>query len=83
MLGSVGDISGRVLQITEMTCQGGFLCSWIPCVYLVPENSTLFSLLIPHAVTKALGFLPFPAGARFTATGSSEVEPFPDRVNSF
>lgn len=50
---------------------------------LIPENSTLFSLLIPLAVTKARGLLPFPVGARFTAMGRSEVEPFPDRVNSF
>lgn len=50
---------------------------------LIPENSTLFSLLIPQEVTKAIGFLPFPVEATFVTLGPSEVEPFPDRVNSF
>lgn len=50
---------------------------------LIPENSTLFSLLIPQEVTKAMGFLPFPVEATFAAMGPSEVEPFPNRVNSF
>ena len=74
---------GRVLQIAKMACQGSFLYSWIPCVCLIPENSTLFSLLIPQEVTKAMGFLPFPVEATFAAMGPSEVEPFPNRVNSF
>lgn len=49
---------------------------------LIPENSTLFSLLIPQEVIKAMGFLPFPVEASFVALGLSEVEPLPDRVNS-
>ena len=50
---------------------------------LIPENSTLFSLLIAQDVTKTTGFLPFPVGTGFAAMGPSEVEPLPDRVKSF
>lgn len=78
MLSSVRGIWGRILQITKMTRQGRLLC-----VCLIPENSTLFSLLIAQEVTKTMGFLPFPVGAGFVAMGPSEVEPLPDRVNSF
>lgn len=64
-------------------CQDSFLNSQIPCVHLIPEKSTLFSLFIPQEVTKATGLLSFPVEDSLGAMGPLEAEPFPDRVNSF
>lgn len=84
MLRPVGHLGQNFFfQIRKMSCQHGFLYSWIPCVCLIPENSTLFSLFIPQEVTEATGFLSFPVETSFTAWSPSQVRPFPDRVNSF